>query len=88
MITPIQCRMARAALRLGVRELAELAGVSALTVTRFETGQSSGQGSTLVKLRAAFEAAGVQFGLEPGRESVHFSPPKNSTARPMGDADG
>lgn len=39
-LTPIQCRMARAALRLGVRELGKLAGLSPNTVVRFERGEN------------------------------------------------
>lgn len=62
---PEQLRMARAALGLGVRELAELAGVSFTTVNRFETGKSGLQHSTAEALRVALEAKGVQF-LEPG----------------------
>ncbi|TRL21723.1 helix-turn-helix transcriptional regulator, partial [Methylosinus sporium] len=38
-MTPVQCRMARAALNLGVIELADLAEVSTNTVTRFERGE-------------------------------------------------
>lgn len=53
--------MARAALRMGVRQLAELASVSAMTVTRFETSQSGGHADTLRKLQTAFEAAGIVF---------------------------
>jgi transcriptional regulator with XRE-family HTH domain len=66
MITPEQCRMARAALQIGVRDLAKLAGVSAMTVTRFENGHSDGAAVTLEKLRAALEAAGVEFIAENG----------------------
>jgi transcriptional regulator with XRE-family HTH domain len=68
MITPAQCRMARAALTIGVRELAQKAGVSAMTVTRFENGHSSGYPETLEKLQRALEAAGVEFtnGDQPG----------------------
>ena len=66
MITAAQCRMARAALRLGVRDLAALAKVSAMTITRFENGLSGGQGATLAKLRAALEGAGVAFVAENG----------------------
>ena len=62
---PEQLRMARAALGLGVRELAELAGVSFTTVNRFETGKSGLQHSTAEALRMALEAQGVQF-LESG----------------------
>ncbi|WP_406736441.1 multiprotein-bridging factor 1 family protein [Thioclava sp. GXIMD4215] len=61
MITPEQCRMARAALRLGVRELAEISGVSAMTISRFENEQSGGQAETLRKLEVALRAAGVEF---------------------------
>ena len=38
-MTPAQCRMARAAIEMGVRELAEAAKVSTNTVTRFERGE-------------------------------------------------
>jgi len=60
--------MARAALEIGVRDLAKLAGVSAMTVTRFENGHSEGYPATLEKLRAALESAGVEFtnGNAPG----------------------
>ena len=60
--------MARAALQLGVRELSDMAGVSAMTITRFENGHSGGHANTLRKLQAALEAAGVAFtnGDEPG----------------------
>ena len=53
--------MARAALRLGVRDLAGLSGVSAMTITRFENDQSRGYADTLEKLRHALEDAGVRF---------------------------
>ena len=66
MITPAQCRMARAALEIGVRDLAKLAGVSAMTVTRFENGHSQGYPETLEAIRAALEAAGVIFVAENG----------------------
>lgn len=66
---PEQLRMARAALGLGVRELAELAGVSFTTINRFETGKSGLQLSTAEALRKALEAQGVQF-LEGGHVST------------------
>lgn len=66
MITPAQSRMARAALQIGVRELADLAGVSAMTVTRFENGHTGGHAATLMKIRAALESAGVEFIAENG----------------------
>tara|TARA_R110002110_G_scaffold403959_1_gene621972 strand:- start:138 stop:383 length:246 start_codon:yes stop_codon:yes gene_type:complete len=60
-MTPEQCRMARAALRLGVRELAEAASVSAMTVTRYENGKSRGYADTIAAIRRALEDAGVEF---------------------------
>ncbi|MFD1748507.1 helix-turn-helix domain-containing protein [Salipiger marinus] len=53
--------MARAALRLGVRDVARLSGVSAMTISRFENGQSGGQAETLRRLQAAFEQEGITF---------------------------
>ena len=52
--------MARAALKLGVRELAAAAKVSPATVTRIE-GDQPANASTLAAIRAALEAAGVEF---------------------------
>ena len=60
-MTPEQVRMARGALRLGVRDLAELAGVSFTTVSRFETEKGGLQHSTAEAIRRAFEAKGSQF---------------------------
>lgn len=60
-MTPLQLRMARSALQLGVRDLAALAGVSFTTVNRFETGRSGLQHSSAEALRMALEAKGIQF---------------------------
>lgn len=57
---PTQCRMARAALELGVRELAELAKVSTNTITRFERGEILKE-RTVQDIRAALESAGIVF---------------------------
>jgi transcriptional regulator with XRE-family HTH domain len=67
MIIPVQCRMARAALGLGVRELAAAAKVSTDTVARFERGDEL-KGRTIDALQRALEAAGVEFtnGDKPG----------------------
>ncbi|OOY12232.1 hypothetical protein BMG00_11195 [Thioclava marina] len=61
--------MARAALQLGVRELAEIAGVSFTTISRFETGKSGLQHSTAEAIRKTLEARGIQF-LEDGQMSA------------------
>ena len=58
--------MARAAVRLGVRELAAEAGVSFTTVSRFETEKGGLQHSTAEAIRKALEARGIQF-LEDGQ---------------------
>lgn len=60
-MTPEQVRMARAALRIGVRDLAELAGISYVTLSRFETEKSGLQHSSAEAIRKALEAKGVQF---------------------------
>ena len=53
--------MARAALGLGVRDLAKLADVAAMTVTRFENGRTRGHPDTLIAIRRALERKGVIF---------------------------
>jgi len=66
-ILPVQCRMARAALGLGVRGLATAAKVSIDTVARFERGDELKE-RTIDALQRALEAAGVEFtnGDQPG----------------------
>lgn len=59
-ISAPQSKMARAATGLGVRELAEQAGVSPNTIARLERGEEL-KDSTLSAIRAALEAAGVEF---------------------------
>ena len=57
--------MARAALKIGVRELAEMADVTPNTISRIENGGDA-MVSTLKKLRQALEAKGVEFIPENG----------------------
>src|SRR6202035_3402905 len=66
-LLPVQCRMARAALGLGVRELAAAAKVSIDTVARFERGDELKE-RTIDALQRTLEAAGVEFtnGDQPG----------------------
>lgn len=61
MISPAQLRMARAALGLSVRELAEKSGVAESTIHRFETNRGGMQTGTLERLQGALESAGVLF---------------------------
>ncbi|MFT0862290.1 transcriptional regulator [Ancylobacter sp. G4_0304] len=55
-----QCRMARAALQLGVRELADMAKVAASTVARLEAGEEL-KPRTVEAIQRALEEAGVLF---------------------------
>jgi transposase InsO family protein/DNA-binding XRE family transcriptional regulator len=64
-MTPNQCRMARAGLGLGVRELAEAAGVSTNTITRLEAGEEL-KPRTVAAVQAALELAGIEFIPENG----------------------
>lgn len=52
--------MARAALKWGVRDLAEKAGVDKNTISRFESGKGA-LPETLDRLLGAFAGAGVKF---------------------------
>ena len=60
MLIGTQVRMARAAVGWGVRELAEKANVTPNTVSRIENGGDA-LASTLDRIRAALEGAGVIF---------------------------
>lgn len=57
--------MARAALDLGVKDLAELAGVGVNTVSRFENGAEA-LISTATALQSALEKKGIEFIPENG----------------------
>ena len=62
-----QCRMARAALKLSVRDLAKLAHVATGTIVRLEGGETL-QPRTVEAIQRALEKAGVVFtnGDSPG----------------------
>ena len=59
--------MARAALRIGVLELAAMAKVATGTITRLEAGETL-KPRTLEAIQQAFEKAGIEFidGDKPG----------------------
>lgn len=61
----LQCRMARAALGLGVRDLAKLANVSPDTIARLERGEKL-KDETVLAIGAALERAGIIFVAENG----------------------
>lgn len=60
-MTPDQCRMARAALKWSIDELADRAGVGRATVARFEAGGSETRAETVSILRTALRLAGIHF---------------------------
>lgn len=61
MITPEQCRAARALLDWTQRDLASQAKLTPLTIREFERGKSRLKDSTAQLLRMVFESAGVVF---------------------------
>ena len=71
-MTPQQARMARAALGLGVRDLASLANVSPNSVARFERGEAT-EHATVDALAGALERAGVRF-VAPGTSDLAEGP--------------
>jgi ribosome-binding protein aMBF1 (putative translation factor) len=66
MITAIQCKMARAAVGWGIRDLAQHAGVGVATITRFENEQVGANQATVEAIQRTLEAAGVEFIPENG----------------------
>lgn len=60
MVTSAQVRAARGLLNWTVRDLAEKAEVHRNTITRIETEATVG-GHAVASIRAALEAAGVEF---------------------------
>jgi transcriptional regulator with XRE-family HTH domain len=59
-LTVIQCRAARALLGWTAAEVAGAAGIGIMTVKRFEGGQKM-NASSVAKLKAALEEAGIRF---------------------------
>jgi transcriptional regulator with XRE-family HTH domain len=74
----IQCKMARAALDLGVRDLAQLAKVSADTIARFERGEILKE-RTVDSIQLALQAAGIEFIPENGSSGIGVRLQKPST---------
>jgi transcriptional regulator with XRE-family HTH domain len=61
MMTPLQCKLGRTALGWTVRQLAQKAKVSANTVSRFESGKTEAQPSTVTVMQQALELEGIEF---------------------------
>ena len=60
-MTSAQCRAARGLLNWSVRDLAARAGVHRNTITNIETERFEANAETISAVRAALEAAGVEF---------------------------
>jgi transcriptional regulator with XRE-family HTH domain len=61
MITPMQIKLARTALGLGVRELAVAADVAPSTIHRFESDKGSMHSRTLDRVQQVLEEGGIIF---------------------------
>ncbi|NBB64444.1 helix-turn-helix domain-containing protein [Pseudomonas sp. ODNR1LW] len=61
MLEPSQIRMARAALKLSVRELSTMSGVADSTILRFESGKGAILTTNMKRIAETLENAGVTF---------------------------
>ncbi|MGN7294694.1 helix-turn-helix domain-containing protein [Rhizobium sp. SAFR-030] len=61
MLTPSQCRAARALLDWSQQQLADHSKIGNATIRNFESGKSAPQHATLDVLRRCFESAGIIF---------------------------
>ena len=84
MMTRLQLRMARAALGWGVRDLADKAGVSPNTVSRFENGAGA-RVDTVVHLQEVLERPGSIFvpADEVAGPGVRMREPKRKSSRKL-----
>jgi len=80
-MSPEQCRAARAGLRMTVDQLAELSGISRMTIMRFETEKTASIAATLRHIKRALEDAGAVF---PDLETVRF-PKRKSGSKAKGE---
>lgn len=79
MLTGLQIRSARGALRWSSEELAARCGVASRTIKRLEQfdGVPPSRSSTLMDIRAALEAAGIEFvGTPDDGPGIRFRKPQ------------
>lgn len=84
-LSPGQCRAARAWLNWSAKELGERAKVHRMTVQRFEQEESSPIAATVEQIRIALQKAGCEF---PDADTVRLPPRKKGpTLEVITDAD-
>lgn len=84
MITGVQIRAARNALKWTTEHLAERAGVTSRTIKRFEAIDEvpPSRSGTLFEVQKALETAGIEFiGSPNDRPGIRYSPPAARPAR-------
>jgi predicted transcriptional regulator len=87
MVTPREVRAARAFLDLTRQQLADRAGLALNTVIRLEQGIVDSRGSTLIAVRRALEAAGIEFlSTRSDDEGVRFRSAPPGDQQVFGDA--
>ena len=76
-MTPTQLRMAIAAARVQLRDLAEEVGVDASQISRIQSGKAGATFETMRKLELAFTRRGLRFEQRNGDVAVwaHEPPP-------------
>lgn len=79
-MSPEQCRAARAWLQLSQEGLAEAASVGVSTVRDFEAGRRAPIASTLAAMKAALEAAGIEFFYDEKTCGIACADKKNQSA--------
>lgn len=62
-ITAVQARMARAAIKKTLAEVAEATGCTKMTLSRFENGGAL-SGKTTSSIRSFYESHGIQFAAD------------------------
>ncbi len=65
MITGLQVKLGRTALRISLKAMEEKTGITANTISRYENGADA-LGSTIQKLQNYLEKSGVEFISENG----------------------
>ena len=76
MITPSQCRAARALIDMTQPDLAERSGLGLSTVVDFEKSRRQVSDRAIAELRAALERAGVRFVWQDTAVGVMTASPK------------